>query len=247
MNTMQQLQILTSNQKTSRTNKVSFYNHLLDQTNQNKAYFLSAPIINDVMMGNFTIETYISFLNQAFHHVRYTASLLDAAAKKLTQDQLWINPVIGKYIAEEQGHEEWILNDIEACGFDRAQYAEGDAPYHSEILISYLFDYINRKNSIGVFGMVLVFEGTSSSLAPAVAKIVQEKLDLPDTAMTYLTTHGELDQEHIKFYEAIMNKITNEADQQAIIDVANNVYRLYFDIYRAIDDEAKSLAKARAA
>jgi heme oxygenase len=65
--------------------------------------------------------------------------------------------------------------------------------------------------------------------------------------MTYLTTHGELDQEHIKFYEATMNKITNEADQQAIIDVANNVYRLYFDIYRAIGDEAKSLAKARAA
>lgn len=221
---------------------MSFYNQLLDQTNENKAYFLSAPIINDVMMGNFTIDTYVSFLNQAFHHVRYTAPLLEAAAKQLTTDQLWINPVVREYIAEEQGHEEWILNDIQACGFNRAQYAEGSAPYHSEILISYLFDYVNRKNALGIFGMVLVFEGTSSSLAPAVAKIVQEKLDLPDTAMSYLTTHGELDQGHIKFYEENMNKITNKQDQQAIIDVANTVYRLYGDVYRAIPDEAKSLA-----
>jgi len=226
---------------------LNFYNKLLIQTDQNKKYFLTAPIITDVMNGNFTMETYISFLNQAFHHVRYTAPLLTTAVENITEQQQWLKPILEQYIAEEQGHEEWILNDIEACGFDRTAYAAGDAPYSSEILISYLYDYINRKNALGVFGMVLVLEGTSSNLAPAVAKIVQAKLRLPNKAMSYLTTHGELDQTHIKFFEDNMNKITDTEDQQAIIHVANSVYRLYGDVYRAIPDAAKDLTKARAA
>jgi len=226
---------------------LSFYKDLLTQTNESKAYFLSAPIINDVMNQNFTLETYISFLNQAFHHVRFTATLLEFAANNLTDDQLWAKPVLEEYIAEEQGHEEWILNDIEACGFDRLEYATGPAPYNSEILISYLFDYINRKNALGIFGMVLVFEGTSASLAPAVAAIVQDKLALPDKAMSYLTTHGELDQDHIMFFEKNINKVTCKQDQQAISHVANTVYRLYGDVYRAIPEAASSLIRTRAA
>ncbi|MFN3235880.1 MAG: TenA family transcriptional regulator [Pseudomonadales bacterium] len=223
---------------------MSFYNQLLEQTEAGKQYLLSAPIIEDVFQRKFNLHTYLAFLNQAYHHVRHTAPLLATANQHLTASQQWIEPTLKEYIAEEAGHEVWILDDIEACGFNRETFRFAPAPFHTEILVAFLYDYVTRVNAMGIFGMVLVLEGTSSSLAPSVASVVQETLQLPDSAMTYLTTHGELDQDHIKFFAETMDQITNAADQAAIIHVANRVYRLYGDVYRAIPNEASSLQDA---
>lgn len=50
--------------------------------------------------------------------------------------------------AEEIGHEQWILNDIEACGDNREEYRVGPAPFTSEILVAYLCDYIAQKKRL---------------------------------------------------------------------------------------------------
>jgi hypothetical protein len=95
-----------------------------------------------------------------------------------------------------------------------------------------------RRNAVGIFGMVQVLEGTSASLAPMVANIVQEHLALPDSAMTYLTTHGELDQSHLDHFRSVMDKVEDSVDRSDIVTVANRVYRIYGDIYRDIPAEA---------
>jgi pyrroloquinoline quinone (PQQ) biosynthesis protein C len=226
---------------------VNFYEKLINETVTGQQYLLSAPIITDVFEGNFSIETYIAFLNQAYHHVKHTAPLLMAAGARLNKDQEWVRDTISEYITEEIGHEQWILNDIEACGFNRKSFEEGQAPYHSEMMVAYLYDFISRKNPMGIFGMVLVLEGTSSSLAPAVGKIIKDQLSLPESAMTYLTTHGELDQGHIQFFEDVMNKVKDPEDQDAIIHVANAVYRLYGDVYRSLAQEVEEIKVASVA
>ena len=62
--------------------------------------------------------------------------------------------------------------------------------------------------------------------------------------MSYLTTHGELDQNHIQHFERVMNRVVDPRDQAAIVHVANRVYRLYGDVYRGIPDEAQTMARA---
>lgn len=223
---------------------MTFYGKLIEETEVARQEFLSSPIIGDVLLGNFALSTYIAFLNQAYHHVKHTVPLLMQAGARLAPSQAWMQGAIVDYIDEEKGHEAWILDDIEACGFSRAQFEQGAAPADSEIMVSYLYDTVTRGNPVGIFGMVLVLEGTSSSLAPEVARIVQEALSLPDSAMTYLTSHGELDQEHIGHFEKLMDRITDEEDQAAIIHVANMVYRLYGSVYCAIQDEAEQLEMA---
>ena len=112
------------------------------------------------------------------------------------------------------------------------------------MMVAYLYDFIARHNPMGIFGMVLVLEGTSSTMAPTVATIVQGKLNLPAAAMTYLVTHGELDQGHMNHFEAIMNRVSSEEDRAAIVHVAKRIYRLYGDVYRAIPSEAQAFAEA---
>lgn len=221
-----------------------FYEDLVEATTAERDYFLAAPIIQDVLEGHFSLETYLAFLHQAYHHVRHTVPLLQAARDNLLPRQAWMDSPLRAYIEEESGHEAWILDDIEACGGDREAWATRPPGYHTELMVAYLYDTVRRVNGAGVFGMVLVLEGTSSSLAPAVAEIVQKRLSLPDAAMTYLTTHGELDQTHIAHFEAAMNRVTDSEDQQAIVHAARRVYRLYGDVYRAIPAEASRVAEA---
>lgn len=223
-----------------------FYNELVDAIKDDQEYLLTAPIISDVFAGNFTVRTYIAFLNQAYHHVRHTVPLLMKAGANLAPHQEWARKTILDYMGEEFGHEAWILDDLEACGCDRHEYERAPAPLTSEIMVAYLYDYVTRINPMGIFGMVVVLEGTSVSLAPAVAQIVQQKLSLPDSAMTYLTTHGELDQDHIGYLERAMNKVENPEDQAAIIHVAKMVYRLYGDVYRALPAAAEDLSRKAA-
>ncbi|MFT7288183.1 MAG: pyrroloquinoline quinone (PQQ) biosynthesis protein C [Halieaceae bacterium] len=224
-----------------------FYEQLLQRTDAGKDYLLSAPIIEDVYRGTFSLHSYLAFLHQAYHHVRHTAPLLTGALAGLRPEQSWVAGALREYIEEEKGHEHWILDDIQACGFDREVWAAKPPSCETEMMVAYLYDYIARINPMGVFGMVLVLEGTSSSLAPAVAQIVQKQLALPDAAMTYLTTHGELDQDHIAHFERVMNKLTDPADQQAVVHVANRIYRLYGDVYRSIPSEAAGFTLATAA
>ena len=72
------------------------------------------------------------------------------------------------------------------------------------------------------------------ALATNAAQTLQEKLNLPDSAFSYLTSHGSLDIEHMGFYESLMNKVTDEDDQKIIIHTAKIFYKLYGDIFRSI-------------
>jgi len=223
---------------------MQFYDRLQQETQSERNFLLTSPVIEDVMQGEFSLQTYIAFLDQAYHHVKHTVPLLMLAGARLQPQQQWMQSALSEYIMEESGHELWILNDLEACGAARERDV---APFDSEIMVAYLYDTIQRINPAGVFGMVQVLEGTSVSLATTVAGIVQSKLGLPDAAMSYLTSHGTLDQEHLQHLKRILDQIDDTQDQNAIIHVACNVYRLYGNVFRAIPDEATRLQDRAAA
>jgi hypothetical protein len=82
--------------------------------------------------------------------------------------------------------------------------------------------------------MVHVLEGTSIATADAAADGVQKALGLPNTAFSYLRSHGSLDQEHVKSFEGLMNKIDDKKEQDLIIHCAKMVYRLYGDVFRSV-------------
>ena len=71
------------------------------------------------------------------------------------------------------------------------------------------------------------------------AALIQQQLGLPDSAMTYLTSHGSLDQDHIRFFAALMDKVTDMDDQAAIVHMARVMFRLYGDVFRSLPMEVQ--------
>ncbi|MEY4642906.1 MAG: hypothetical protein RLZZ227_2900 [Pseudomonadota bacterium] len=214
---------------------MSFYQTLVRDTEQGRQYLLGAPIFAAVFSGDITLDHYISFLVQAYHHVKHTVPLLMGTGARLPDAKEWLRVAIGEYIEEEAGHQEWVLNDIAACGYDK-EAARASRPHAStELMVAYAWDTVQRINPLGFFGMVHVLEGTSISIADKAADAIRARLNLPRNAFSYLYSHGALDQDHVKFFEGLMNRITDPGEQRLIVHAANMFFRLYGDVFRSID------------
>ena len=156
-----------------------------------------------------------------------------ACGSRLGVDNAALRTAVTQYIAEETGHEEWILDDLRACG-DDAESARRAAPAPAtELMVAYVYDYIARVNPAGLLGMVHVLEGTSTALATRAAHSIARALALPRSAFRYLSSHGSLDQEHVRFFERTVNALP-ATDQEHVVHVARRVYRLYGDIFRGL-------------
>lgn len=212
----------------------TFFDAIELQTRQARNELLSVPQLSDALKGEIGTATYIAYLTQAYHHVRHTVPFLMATGARLQDRNYWMQEAIAEYIEEEQGHEKWILNDIEAAGGDRQSAQNATPDLSTQVLVAYNYDYITRKNPVGFLGMVYMLESTSISLATLGAETLQQSLGLPASAFTYLLSHGTVDEEHIVFYQKLVNRITNEEDKSAIIDVANNTFRLFANVLRSI-------------
>lgn len=211
-----------------------FYQQLLQHTEADRAGLLSAPIIGRALRGDITVADYAAFLGQAYHHVKHTVPLLMAVGGRLPERLEWLRTAVAEYIEEEIGHHEWVLNDIAACGFDR-EAARASRPLPAtELMVAYAYDTVQRGNPVGFFGMVLVLEGTSIRLADQVADAVQRATGLSDNAFTYLRSHGALDQDHVRFYADLMDRLEQADDRAAVSHAAGMFYRLYGDIFRSL-------------
>ena len=221
---------------------MTFHEQLARATAADREFLFAAPVIRRALAGDVTRELYVAFLTQAYHHVRHTVPLLMAVGARVAEGQGWLRDAILHYLEEETGHDEWILNDIERAGGDRAAVAASEPAVATEAMVAYAYDTVMRRNPVGFFGMVHVLEGTSVALALNAAGHIQSALGLPVNAFTYLRSHGELDKEHINDLGAILERLTDPGDRQAVIRCARGIYWLYGQMFRGLETAVPMMA-----
>lgn len=213
---------------------MTFYADLQQATEVERSRLLSSPIVAAAMSGKVTRDQYLSFLSRAFHHVRHTAPLLMACGARIPASMEWLRVAVAHYITEEIGHHEWILNDIAAAGGDAeaVRYSEADAD--TDLMVAYAYDTVQRRNPVGLFGMVYVLEGTSVKLATHAAETLAKGLQLPASAFSYLSSHGSLDIEHMGHFEKVVNRFEAADDRQSVIRCAKMFFRLYGNVLNGV-------------
>jgi pyrroloquinoline quinone (PQQ) biosynthesis protein C len=222
---------------------MSFFERLERETATERMALYSVPQLVDGVQGKITRETYLAYLAEAYHHVSQTVPLLTAARDGMDAGHAAYRAALEDYIAEETGHERWILNDITHAGGDAEAVRRGPPRAATELMVAYAHDYVRRVNPMGMFGMVYVLEGTSIALATHGAGAVSSALGLGPECFSYLTSHGALDQEHMVFFAGLMNTVEDPDDQGAILHVAKRIFGLFADMFRSIPHE-RELAHA---
>lgn len=221
---------------------MSFSTELRTATEAERQWLLNAPIIADCLAGRVSRDSYRAFLTEAYHHVRHTVPLLMACGARLPERLEWLRHGVAEYIEEEYGHEQWILRDLAEAGFDAASARDALPLPQTELMVSYAYDTVHRANPVGLFGMVLVLEGTSAAIATRAAEIIAARLELPWRAFTYLSSHGALDREHVGHFDGLIDKLDDAADRAAVLHAARMFYRLYGDVFRALPGAAGAAA-----
>lgn len=226
---------------------MQFHEQLASQTAEEREYLIGAPIIQRALAGQIERDEYIAFLTQAFHHVRHTVPLLMAVGSRLPARLGWLRKQIIHYTEEEEGHEQWILNDIAAAGGDPSAAAASLPSSATDAMVAYAYDTAMRRNPAGFFGMVFVLEGASVALACNAADRIQTSLQLSNRAMTYLRSHGQLDQQHVQDLYAILNRFDEEQDRRSVERCAQVMFRLYGNIFYELDEQRALATPWRAA
>ena len=219
---------------------MSFYDRLAKITAADRDYLLAAPAIQRCLRGDVTRDLYVAFLTQAYHHVRHTVPLLMAVGACLPDRHAGLRDEILHYLEEETGHEQWILNDIECAGGDRAAAAASPPAIATDAMVAYAYDMAMRRNPVGFFGMVYVLEGTSVSMALRAADRIQQALALPGQAFSYLRSHGELDQQHVHHLAGILARLDCQEDRDAVVQCARAMFWLYGNVFRSLEAGAST-------
>ena len=214
---------------------MSPFNRLIHYTASDRQRFIDLPLIQEVMRTGASKELYLDFLSQAYHHVKFTAPLLASAVSRCGPDDWRYQSALFEYIDEERGHEEWILEDIEALGGDPEAVRQSAPRFPCKIMVGHAYYLVDRVSPYGLLGMVHVLEGMAVALAGEAVRAIREFVGTTsDAGFKYLTTHGVLDVEHTKLFV----KLVNEMDQKhlpLVIESACDFYRLYGEIFRDLD------------
>lgn len=213
-----------------------FFTRLEAATVRQRIAFLSVPQVRAGVAGEIGLGTYLDYLTQAFHHVSHTVPLMQAARAHLAHRPDLI-AALDEYIAEETGHEEWILNDIAAAGGDAVRARHSVPHAATQAMVDHAYRTIAEGNPAAFFGMVYVLESISVALASKGAGAVAERLGLPPQAFSYLTSHGALDQSHMRFFAALVNTLDGEDDRTAITTMAQEMFGLFGAMFAEISLE----------
>lgn len=212
----------------------SFYESLVMETAPQQGYLIATEQIQRGLAGAISLQTYLEYLAEAYHHVRHTVPLMQLVKSRLPEGREWLEEALNEYIAEESGHEEWILDDIRNAGGDAESVRHSRPNMATEFMVSYAYDFINRVNPVGFFGMVFVLEGTSTKLATVGAEALMRSLNLKADCFRYLTSHGSIDLEHMNFLRGLITRIERPEDKDAIIHMAQRMFILFANVFRSI-------------
>lgn len=216
----------------------SFYNRLVVETEDERNAFLALPIIKAGLNGELPRDTYLGYLSEAFHHVKHMVPLIATVRANIPENRTALHSALADFTLEKQGNEKWILSDIRNAGGDAESVQAGEPASATEELLAFAYDFVNRVNPVGFFGMIYVIEATGSELATHTVEKLMASLGLPKNCFSYLLSHGSLDLESMDLFKVLMAQITDAEEEDAIIQMARNMYRLYGGIFK--DIEAKT-------
>jgi pyrroloquinoline quinone (PQQ) biosynthesis protein C len=222
---------------------MTFHEILERETREARERFLAIPLVRDAVRSGGPRALYLSFLEQAYHHVKHTFPLLALAASRTTDERY--QDALFEYMKEERGHEKWILDDIRALGGNSERVSAGQPGEACAVMVGYAYYAIEHVSPYAMLGSVHVLEGMSVLLADKLADAVKASIgQTKDTGFSYLRSHGSLDQDHVAFFRSLVNGIDDPATRRIIVENSRIFYRLYGAIFEELGSAAGALHAA---
>lgn len=188
----------------------------------------TVPVIARLLSGKLRIEDYRRLLLNIRQQVVEGSRWISRASSHLGHDHEELRSLFVRHAAAE--HRDFLLleKDFAAAGGDPALMRTTPKNVGSEALSAWMYHAASRPDPIGLLGAMFIIEGLGQRLALPWSKAIREQLGLPAEAVTFLTYHGENDDDHLAMFgEALQLAIAGRADAEEIVRHARVTARLY--------------------
>ena len=103
-------------------------------------------------------------------------------------------PYLERHIEEERGHDEWVLEDLEALGIDRSEVLSRVPSQSVACMIGSQYYWTLHFHPVTLLGYLAVTEGYPTP--PQLIEQLVRRTGLPRSAFRTLVEHAELDSGH---------------------------------------------------
>src|SRR5215213_327752 len=96
-----------------------FFIDLISKTDEARRSFENHPVILAAVAGGMSVERYRVLLLELYHLVWHFNPTCAAAASRVPDEHDGVRTFLYQHMHDESGHEQWVLNDLEAVGVGR--------------------------------------------------------------------------------------------------------------------------------
>ena len=173
----------------------------------------------EIVANGLPVEEYRRLLLELYHVVWHFNPTCAAAASRLTDEHAHVRYFLYDHMMEEKGHESWVANDLGVVGVpfdDVRKYAPSNAIL---ALNGYNYWSADRRHPCSVLGMLYALEVIASVYGGPIAAAIKESLLLEgDRGISFISSHVEMDAEHMVELRVILNTIDEPEARNAIVE-----------------------------
>lgn len=200
-----------------------FFADLVTRTDEDRRAFETHPKLTDAVAHGMSVERYRALLLELYHVVWHFNPVCAAAAARMgdpADDPLAsIRYFLYEHMQEESGHENWVLNDLEAVGVTRADARAHRPSCHTLALAGYNHWAADKRHPASALGMLYALEVIASVYGGPFSSAIREALLLEgDAGVSFISSHATLDSQHMAELRQVLNTITDARAHEAIVE-----------------------------
>jgi pyrroloquinoline quinone (PQQ) biosynthesis protein C len=181
--------------------------------------------------GSATRNLYIAFLQETWHYVRYTSTMLKFAGERLKSlgQHGWLADVLIEKSQEERGHDHWALSDLAALGVKDTDI-KSTSPSKAVAAYNAWTGFVASSSfPVAYLGVAYALENLAVERAEKAADALREKARIPNIneAVSYLVGHGEADVGHVAELEEVFERFAEPAERDVILNSAAATRLMY--------------------
>ena len=213
----------------------NFFTDLIERTDEARRTFETNPVVVEAVAHGMSIERYRTLLCELYHVVWHFNPICAAAASRITDEFASVRYFLYRHMHEEMGHEQWVLNDLEAIGVGRRQLTEYQPSPQTLSLCGFNYWSSDRRHPCSVLGMLYVLEVIAAVYGGPFSAAIKEGLLLQnDRGTTFLSSHASMDAVHMTELREVLNLVKLAEVQHSIIESIRVNFHQITTIFSAI-------------
>lgn len=175
--------------------------------------------------GELRTQGYLAYLVVLHQIIRASVPLMEACREACRRRSTLAHEQFGEYldhhIPEEQGHDDWLLEDLSRVGVNADMVARCVPTRSIVSLVGGQYYWIHHDDPLALAGYIYVLEGYPPSLDQL--RAASEANSVPWSAMSTLRKHANLDQFHrLELRQCIDNLVMSPRQRKLTIQNARD-------------------------